>query len=206
MISIEFGTLFTRGDDNYDTVSINFNFNYFSNDFTQLTIDTNGRVKFNSNFDSIPDSDNYFISGINYDLDTRTSGGIYYQNLIAQSSDFNSTVDDLNLFNALFVPTNLTIFRITYDNVPTYGSSLNNASFQIILASHLYSSKSFVVLKYTTCPANGFALNFSPGLYYLLLNGQRAFIPISNSSCSNSNVNKTGTWVFDVSSVYGKLN
>jgi hypothetical protein len=82
--------LFTRGDDNYGTISISFNFNYFNQSFSQLTINTNGYFNFGTSSGSITAYGNYFISGINYDLDTRTSGGIYYQNLDSQSSDFNS--------------------------------------------------------------------------------------------------------------------
>ena len=193
--------MFSRGDDNSGTVSINFNFKYFANTFTQLTINTNGYIYFGTSFGSITASGSNFISGINYDLDTRASGGIYFQNLNSQSSDFNSIKSDLNRLDASFVPTNL--FRITYDNVPLYSSSSYNVSFQVILASD--SSKSYVLLKYTTCLASNFALLTLPGLYYLV-NGQQTFVPISNSSCSNSNVNQNGTWVFDVSSVYSKLN
>jgi hypothetical protein len=193
--------LFTRGDDNSDAVSINFNFNYFSQSYSQLTINTNGYINFDtSSGGNIAASGSYFISGLNYDLDSRTSGGIYYQNLNSQSSDFNSIKSDLNRLDATFVPSNL--FRITYDNVLLYGSSVNSVSFQIILASS--SSKSYVLLKYTTCLASSFALRTLPGLYYLV-NGQQTFIPISNSSCSASNVNLSGTWVFNVTSATGNI-
>ena len=194
--------MFTRGNDNNGTVSINFNFSYFGQSFSQLAINTNGYFNFGpSSGGGINASGNYFISGLNYDLDTRTSGGVFYQNLNSQSSDFNSTKSEINRFDASFVPTNL--FRITYDNVPLYSSSSYNVSFQVILASD--SSKSYVLLKYTTCLSSSVALLTLPGLYYLV-NGQQTFVPISNSSCSNSNVNQNGTWVFDVSSFYSKLN
>ena len=193
--------MFTRGDDNSDAVSINFNFNYFSQSYSQLTINTNGYINFDtSSGGNIAASGSYFISGLNYDLDSRTSGGIYYQNLNSQSSDFNSIKSDLNRLDATFVPSNL--FRITYDNVLLYGSSVNSVSFQIILASS--SSKSYVLLKYTTCLSSSFALRTLPGLYYLV-NGQQTFIPISNSSCSASNVNLAGTWVFNVTSATGNI-
>ena len=166
-----------------------------------MTINTNGYFNFDaSSSGSISASGSYFISGLNYDLDSRTSGGVYYQNLNAQSSAFNSIKSDLNRLDASFVPTNL--FRITYDNVPLYGSSVNSVSFQVILASD--SSKSYVLLKYTTCLSSSFALRTLPGLYYLV-NGQQTFVQISNSSCSNSNVNLAGTWVFNVTSLIGNI-
>jgi len=165
-----------------------------------LTINTNGYFNFGTSSGSIAASGSYFISGINYDLDTRTSGGVYYQNLNSQSSEFNSIKSDLNRLDASFVPTNL--FRITYDNVPLYSSSSYSVSFQVILASD--SSKSYVLLKYTTCLSSSFALRTTPGLYYLL-NGQQTFIQVSDSSCSESNVNQAGKWVFDVTSLIGKF-
>jgi len=195
LTNLQFGTLFTRGDDNFGTVSINFNFNYFSQSFSQLTINTNGYFNFGtSSSGSITASGSYFISGINYDLDTRTSGGVYYQNLNSQSSAFNSIKSDINRLNASFVPTNL--FRITYDNVPLYGSSSSRISFQIILASS--SSKSYVLLKYTTCLSSSFTIRTASGLYYLSSSGQQLSNQPSNP-CTNSNVNLAGTWVFDVS-------
>ena len=89
---VEYGTLFTRGDENSDTVPINFNFNYFGQSYSQLTISTNGYISFGT---SSSTSGNW-ISALYYDLDTRTSGGIYYQNLNSQSSDFNSIKSDIN--------------------------------------------------------------------------------------------------------------
>jgi len=182
--------MFPRGD-NYGTVPINFNFNYFSQSFSQLTINTNGFIIFGT----ISPSPGNWISALNYDLDTSTSGGIYYQNLNSQSSDFNSIRSDLNRLNASFVPTNL--FRITYDNVPNYGSSSYFVSFQIILASD--ASNSYVLLKYTSCFASGY-LTHVPALYYLSANGEYMSSQISFFPCTETNVNQGGTWVFDVSS------
>ena len=178
--SSPYGTLFTRGDDNSGIVPINFNFKYFNNFFSQLTLNTNGFVFFSTGF---------LISGLNYDLDTRSSGGIYYQNLNSQSNDFNSIRADINRLNSSFVPTNL--FRITYENVPGWQASSLIASFQIILASD--SSKSYVVLKYTSC----LSPLVTPGLYYLNSNGQQMSNQFTNP-CSSSNVNLIGTWVFDL--------
>ncbi len=119
---------------------INFNFNYYGTYFSQLAISTNGFINFdNANSASSGNA----ISALYYDLDTRTRGGVYYQNLNSQSSDFNSIKSDLNRLNSNFVPTYL--FRITYDNVPNYGSGAYVASFQIILASD--TSRSYVLLK-----------------------------------------------------------
>jgi hypothetical protein len=194
-LKIEFGTLFTRGDDNYASVAINFNFKYFAQSYSQLILSTNGFVNFVTNSATSGNS----ISALYFDLDTRRSGGIYYQNLNSQSSDFTSIKSDINRLNATFVPTNL--FRITYSNVPHYTYSSYLASFQIILASD--ASKSYVLLKYTSC-LTGLSLSTVHALYYLASNGQQLLNPISVNPCTGSNVNLVGTWVFDVSLVNSK--
>ncbi len=153
-----------------------------------MTISTNGYVLF--------DSSNS-IYALNYDLDTRISGGIYFQNLDWTSNDFNSIKSDINRLNSAFNPTN--IFRITYGNVPDYGTHKLIASFQIILASD--GSLSYVVLKYTSCLSNK-TLSRTPGIYYTLSNGQASSSLISYP-CFASNVNLIGTWVLNTSTGTG---
>ena len=179
------GTLFTRGDDNSGIISLNMNFGFFSRCYSELTISTNGYVYF--------DGSNS-IYALNYYIDTRSSGGIYYKNLNSTSNDFNSIKSDINRLNSAFNPTNL--FRITYDNVPDYGTHKLIASFQIILATN--GSSSYVLLKYTSCLSNRTLIR-TPGIYYTLSNGQASSSTFSNP-CSSSNVNLRGTWVFDVTS------
>ena len=186
--------MFTRGDDNYGTISINFNFKYFGQSYSQLTISTNGYISFGT---SSSTSGNW-ISAIYYDLDTRTSGGIYYQNLNSQSVDFNSIKSDLNRLNPTFVPTNL--FRITYDNVPIKDKSSLLSSFQIVLASD--SSKSYVLFKYIKCSYDVFYS--ATELFYLSSNLQQMSKRVSFNPCTETNVNLPGTWVLDVTSLNGK--
>ena len=189
--------MFTRGDDDYGTVAINFNFNYFGTLYSQLILNTNGYLSFDSANSAASGN---AISALYFDLITSSSGGIYYQNLNSQSSDFNSIKSDLNRLNSNFVPTNL--FRITYDNVPAYEQSSLIATFQIVLASD--ATKSYVLLKYSSC-LSGATLRATPGLYYVSnSNGQQMSNRFSNP-CTSSNVNLTGTWVFDVSPINGNL-
>jgi hypothetical protein len=188
--------MITRGDDNSETVAINFNFKYYSRTFSSMIIYTNGYVQFASSSNA--------INALPYDLDTRYGGGgIYYQNLNSQSSDFNSIKSDFNRLNYNFVPTNL--FRITYDNVPNYvgGGSLGSlrASFQIVLASD--GSKSYVLLKYSSCLASYSTFSPTPGLYYQDENGAAQSVTLT-SPCNLSNVNLVGTWVYDVTPVLSK--
>ena len=196
---LPFGTLFPIGDDNFGVVPLNFNFNYFSNIFSQLTINTNGYVYFGTCTGcNIQFGFGNAIPALNSDLDTRTNGGIYYQNLNSQSNDFNLTKSYISKLNSSYEPTNM--FRITYDNVRAYGSSSSIATFQIILSSD--AVKSYVVLKYTSCLSNSSLLT-TPGLYFLS-NGQQVSSLISNP-CYSSNVNLVGTWVFDASVLTSNL-
>ena len=174
--------MFARGDDNSGPVLINFNYSYFGRSYSQVTVNTNGFVWFASG---------NWIPALNYDLDTRTSGGIYYQNVNSQSSDFASIKSDINRRDASFVPTN--IFRVTYLNVPFYGQTSPLASFQIALASD--ASKSYVLLKYAACLSSAYSIRTRPGLWYISATGQQMSNQISNP-CTSSNVNLPGTWVF----------
>jgi hypothetical protein len=188
-LKIEFGTLFTRGDDNYALVAINFNFKYFAQSYSQLILSTNGFASFGTNSATSGNS----ISALYFDLDTRTSGGIYYQNLNSQSSDFASIKSDINRRDASFVPTN--IFRVTYLNVPYYGQTSHIVSFQIVLASD--GSKSYVLLKYVTCLSSAYSIRTRPGLGYMSAGMEKPmyYHQITNP-CTSSNVNLPGTWVF----------
>ncbi len=182
--------MFTRGDDNSGPVLINFNYSYFGQSYSQVTVNTNGYVWFST----------LYILALNYDLDTRYSGGIYYQNVNSQSSDFASIKSDINLRDASFVPTN--IFRVTYLNVPYYGQTSHIVSFQIVLASD--ASKSYVLLKYATCLSSDYVfLDQPPSLVYIPATGPIMYNQISDP-CTSSNVNLPGTWVFDVSPLKSK--
>jgi hypothetical protein len=70
------------------------------------------------------------------------------------------------------------------------------ASYHIILASD--ASKSYVVLKYTSC-LSGITLRATPGLYYLSSSGQQMSNTLTNPCTVNSYFvpqgHKASTWV-----------
>ena len=174
---------------------MNFNYNYFGQSYTNITINTNGYIQFgftNSCPINKPNNLN-LIPALNFDLDASRNGGIYYQNIPVASNDITSITNDIRLLSPSFNPTNA--FRVTWQSVPPYGASSPTASFQIVLTSSFGSF--YVLLKYTEC-LNGATLRSTPGLNYLL-NNQAFEINIANP-CTSSNVNQAGTWVFDVSS------
>jgi hypothetical protein len=165
-----------------------------------VTISTNGYVCLGSNtgcgatgrpspFD--------IIVGLNADLNTARSGSgqIYYQTLSSISSFFTQAKSQVNLLDSSFVPTN--IFMITYDRVLAYDATKTSlVSFQIFLTTG--STKSFVTLKYTSCPTDYSASTMS-GLTCNIYGGFDQWTSISATSwCTSSNVGSAGVWVFDL--------
>jgi secreted trypsin-like serine protease len=192
------GTEFPPTDDTCGSISLNFNYQYFNQAYTQVTINPNGYLQFGSTACSItrPINSNT-ISALNYDLDSRSNsnGGIYYKNILSGSTEMNSIKADVNLVNPNFVPTNA--FRVTFDNVWNYGSGSLVATFQTNLVSNSVSS--YVTLIFTSCLSNQ-TLTASSGLNYINANGAWIQLPI-NLPFDSSNVGQSGKWVFDVSNV-----
>ena len=194
------------GRGNSVNVPISFNFQYFSIFFNQLTIFTNGFIRFNY-YDFIRSQTYYsYAIAMAYDLDTTSSGFITYQNIYPQSNDFNGVKSDLNRFSSSFTPTN--VFRIMFTKVPLFTSAASppTASFQIILASDS-SSSSLLLLRYASCFSSSIFQIYSPTLYYNDYNGAQQNIAIGTGSnmCTSSNVNSVGLWVFNVTSIVGQV-
>ena len=190
-----YGTLLQRSYYYQEQLPLNFNFRFFYQNYTSITITTYGFVYFSHG--SNQHSGNSIV-GFNYNGDTRYKGGIYYQNLYSGSTESIEIKSTINKIDSNFVPSN--IYRITYDNVPQLYYESLVASFQIILTTDL--SKYFVILKYTSCLSNS-TLSTLPGLYFLNEN-QTQLSNLLTDPCFSSNVNEIGTWVFDVSSTNRK--
>jgi len=145
------GTLVADGDDQVDMVSLPFTFRYFGNDYTNLSISSNGWIGFGSYSSSyfsngdIPstDSPNNIIAGLWDDLNpTATgSGKIYYY------------YDDANHR-----------FIVEWDSVYHYGSSLPE-KFEIILYDPAYyttpTGDGEIVVQYLISPTQD---DFSMGI------------------------------------------
>jgi hypothetical protein len=192
----KYGTLLTRTNYGYsENIPINFNFRFVNSNYTSVTITSYGYIFFSQNSNEHIGNT---ITALFFNGNTQSQGGIYYQNLYSQSDDFYSIQSNINRINSSFVPLN--IFRITYDNVSKLYEDNKKATFQIILVTD--SSKSYVVLKYTSCLSND-PLTVLPGIYYLGENGQQ-LSNLMTDPCLSSNINQNGTWVFDVTSVNSK--
>ena len=191
------------GDDNFQSIPIDFTFNYFTQSFTTLKISTNGFVYFSGSYKccllSQPLSSN-IISGLNYDLNTLNGGKIFYQYITSSDTYlYNAVKADLNKLNANFAPTN--ILRITFDNVHDYDNDNKLATFQIVLAKDS-GSLSYVMVKYTSCIDS--LLN-APGLYYMNTTSHQQLSISFQNPCTSSNVNSNGLWVYDVSNFPSSL-
>ena len=99
----------------------------------------------------------------------------------------------VNLLNSSFIPTDA--FMITYDRVLPYSSiSSSLTSFQIFIS--INSIKSYVTLKYTSCPTD-LSVRATSGLNHHN-GGGWIEEPSFTNWCTSSNVGQTGLWVFDV--------
>jgi hypothetical protein len=178
---------------NYKVVDIGFTFKYYSTEYTQVTISTNGYVCLGDNSECYRYTRPFghdILIGLNCGLyPTREgSGQIYYKKLNSNSIYFKSLNPGLEPHQ---------IFMITYDNVlPFYSTSVT--SFQIYLLSD--SVKSFVTFKFKSCPKDQYYYA-SSGLNYKRIDGnlQEVIIP-NGQQCIGSNVGQTGVWVSDVTS------
>ena len=197
------------GDDNYQSIKLNFTFQYFHRKINKLRVATNGFVELHvqkSGWIAMYTNQTNSISGFNYDLSTLYAGAIYYEDVKSESSLFSMIKKDLNLLIPSFVPVN--IFIISYENVPSSSSDFKElVSFQIIIA--IDSVKSYIALKYYSCLSNVTLLT-TPGLYYVEGNNPSKKYNVQNlikieDPCFSSNVNSSGTWIFDVSQLAGKI-
>ena len=177
-------------------VDLGFTFKFFGKNYNQVTIYDNGYICLGKQTNCLVKTQNSedMVIGFNYDLDTTRieSGQIYFKKL---NNDFTSSTY-VNLIDPLFVPKNT--FMITYDNVLPSSNSDSRVSFQIFLLTD--SSKSYLILKYQSCPSELTLLALS-GVKY-----QGKVLSIANNKeCISSNVKQTGVWVTDVSNyILGK--
>ena len=109
----EYGTLIRRSSSSESEVLLNFVFYYVNKNYNAIKITKYGYVYFSQA--STVTSGNSIV-GLNFQADTESYGGIFYQNLYSPSNAFNRTKSTINRVNSGFVPTNM--FRITYFNVP----------------------------------------------------------------------------------------
>ena len=191
-----YGTQIFLGDNGFSLINLDFRFKYNGNEYTQVSIGSNGYVclgLIKECRNRLRPSHNDILVGLNYDLDTTRegSGKIYYKSI--NDSPYVSLY--MNLLDPQFVPKN--IFVIKYDNLLPHidAGSNSRVSFQIYLLTD--SIKSYVIFKFTSCPADLNQLA-SAGLNFEN-EGKWEEIPIYNGKeCLLSNVGQNGVWISEV--------
>jgi hypothetical protein len=190
-----YGTQIPSADDASILVNLGFTFIYGGTSYSQVTISTNGCVCLgsltNCHNRPRPSSSDIFV-GLDYDLDTRKTGQIYYQNVASGSSNFIWSQSKVNLANPSFLAKS--VFMITYDNVMTFSQpSTSIASFQIFLLSDS-SSNTYVTFSYKSC-LSGLTLLSPSGLTF-----RNGTIIRIDQQCTSSNVGQTGIWIMNIAS------
>ena len=154
---LPFGTsngdsLMTRADDASYVLSLSNRYSFYDASYNSIYVSINGYVSLDSfsaiSIPSFSALNSQLIAGWSMDLDTRTSGNVYYREttdssilasvksyILAYGSSKYSTFD----LNSAFI--------VTYDNVPFFASSSTYNSFQIILTT-TSSCETFAVVIY----------------------------------------------------------
>ena len=143
---LPFGTsngdsILARADHSTFLISLNNNYNFYDTPYDYIYVSTNGYISINdvswTSISSFSNLDSPLVAGLVVDLDTRYMGDIFYREtsdplildslrsyIIAYKSSKNASS---LLLNSAFI--------VTYDNVPFYGYSSTNNSFQIIITA-----------------------------------------------------------------------
>jgi hypothetical protein len=187
-------------DDGYTNMSLDFNFTYFDNIYTEISVSSNGYLCLGSNelCNQLTRPSSYdTLVGLNYDLDASRdqSGQIYVKSLSFDSNEFTYAKVYVNLLDPEFTPTN--IIMITYDDVFTSDPSnfYSTASFQVFLLAS--SKKSYVLFKFKSCLTDLF-LRASSGVTHDDMSTLKEVRIADGQQCTSSNVGQTGIWVSDV--------
>ena len=188
-----------KGDETCTKINFNFNFNYYGTNYTKCCISINGYISFDAlTTSSISPSNNYFIAPFAHDLSTMSKGNIYYR-LINESptlSQIGLEISSLYYLNTInFIPTNA--FIVTWDSVPSYGSSYSGyVSFQIILSTD--GSNSYLTINYGSLgfsASKGYSFQYGSGSY------DETIISTSNPELS-SNVGVSGKRIYHLSTFF----
>ena len=158
----------TKADDSSFYISLNNNYNFYDTLYDYIYVCTNGYISIDSIFSaSIPSYNSLsspLVAGLAVDLDTRSSGNIYYR----ETSD-PLTLDSLKSYiltydssiNPSFFFLN-SAFIVTYDNVPFYGNASTINSFQIIITSTSdCETFAIVIYKYLNTGRSNYYAGFS---------------------------------------------
>lgn len=208
---ISYGTsagdiILTPDDDSAFIVQLGFDFYYFSQFYSNLTISINGFLSLSSielENGSLPikvNNHSNTIAAYNSDLMTKRCGSIYIR-LISDVSTLNIIGNEISnlLYNSsnstlTFKPTNA--FVATWYQVCSFHNSINGTvSFQLIISTD--GKQTFLTLNYDILE---FPAEFGSFFQYLDPNHNLKKTQIAPSGPQNSsNVNVNGKWIYHLS-------
>ena len=199
--------LYLTADDTSGILPLNFSFNYFKVNYTQVKISTNGYLVFSpiniTCYITRPIPTNSIIAyNIDLYVNSGSGGGTYYNYISPFSNEMASLQLIINLVDQSFVPKNA--FEVIWFNVTDYGSRnlLDYGSTRLKISLATDFQNSYVLIQNMLC-FNNLVLNSIPGLNCINSSGTLREIPNTNKSsnepCISSNVGKAGTWIFEVS-------
>ena len=184
-------SILTKADDSTFYINLNNNYNFYDTRYNYIYVCTNGYISIDSilstSISSYKSLSLPLVAGLAMDLDTRSSGNIYYREtndiLILDSLksyilEYNSSTDASSLFlNSAFI--------VTYDNVPFFGNASTKNSFQIIITSTPECESFAIVLyKFLNPGRDHYYAGFSAknGILYKQLENDDLFYLASNPS------------------------
>ena len=198
--------LATPADDSAFTVELGFDFYYFSQFYSNLSISINGFLSFSSielENGSLPikvNNHSNTIAAFNSDLMTKRCGSLYIR-LISDVSTLNIIGNEISslLYNSsnstfTFKPTNALV--ATWYQVCSYHNSINGTvSFQLIISTD--GRQTFLTINYDVLE---FPAEFGSFFQYLDSNNNWKKTQIAPSGLQNlSNVNVNGKWIYHLS-------
>ena len=189
-------SLLATADDSAFYISLNNNYNFYDSLFNYIFVCTNGYISIDSSvFLSISSFSNLgspTIAGLSMDLDTKSSGNIYYretsdlfilESLKSYILAYDSSTNPFSLFlNSAFI--------VTYDNVPFYANPSTNNSFQIIITSTPdCQTFAIVMYKYLNIGRSSYYAGFSAknGILYKQLENDDLLYLVNNPSLTMPN-------------------
>ena len=181
----------TKADDSTFLIELNNNYNFYDTLYNYIYVCTNGFISIDPissrSISSFSNLTSPLVAGLSIDLDTRSSGNIFYREtndsatlalLKSYILAYNSSTNASSLLlNSAFI--------VTYENVPFYSSPSTNNSFQIIItASSNCETFAIVFYKYLNTGRDNYYAGFSSkaGVLYKQLSNRDMIYFVNNPS------------------------
>lgn len=174
------------------TIGLSFQFNYFNNYYTSVSIESNGYIGFGlTSFPIIVQPNTNIISAYNSDLATSTCGTLWYRDTV-DPTDLSQIASDVNTYYkpaVVFSPTNA--FVVTWDSICQLSNANAWSTFQVIITTD--GIQHYLIVNYGSL---GFSLTSASYFQYTDLNSNFIKKLFTDPPISYSNVNNAGKWIY----------